>query len=179
MRTNGVHFWGSTTTDVTGMRCGSVAELWSQRFIPVCSHLGGIAAYQTYPWSNIYGQLTVHQRNECPPAYPANMGGARDIQAPSSTLPHASFFTHGPSHTDSQRHSISSTTTVLPPVSTLRPARLRTKITPSKAASLSSSQVSPTSPESPPVPPTVKIEYDSPQEIHSHFHCDFSSPIHF
>ncbi|XP_074543025.1 uncharacterized protein nobox isoform X2 [Halichoeres trimaculatus] len=152
-----------------------------QILLQSAGHHGGIAAYQTYPWSNIYSQLPVHQRAECPPTYPASLGGARDIQPASSTLPPPSFFPHGPSHADSQRqsHSISSTTAVLPPVSTLRPSRLRAEITPTKAASLLPSQVSPASPESPPVPPSVKIEYDSPQEIQSHFHCDFSSPIHF
>lgn len=140
----------------------------------------------------MYSQPTIHQHAQCPSAYPANLGGARDHQPPSSTtLPPPSFFSrgdHGPSHASSQRLShththnttttTTSSTTVLPPVSTLRPSRLRAEITPTKASSLLPSQVSPASPESPPVPPCVKIEYDSPQEIHSHFHCDFS-PIHF
>ncbi|XP_034560639.1 uncharacterized protein LOC117827900 [Notolabrus celidotus] len=155
-----------------------------QILLQSAGHHGGIAAYQTYPWGNVYSQLPVHQRAECPQTYPASLGGARDVQPPSSTLPPPSFFTHGPSHADSQRqsHTISSnssSTTVLPPVSTLRPSCLRAEITPTKAASLLPSQVSPASPESPPVPSSVKIEYDSPQEIHSHFHCDFSPPIHF
>ncbi|CAJ1084018.1 uncharacterized protein LOC117827900 [Xyrichtys novacula] len=153
-----------------------------QILLQSAGHHGGIASYQTYPWGSMYTQPPIHQRAQCPPTYAANLGGARDLQPPSSTLPPPSFFTHGPSHPNPQRpsHNInSSSSTVLPPVSTLRPSLLRAEITPTKAASLLPSQVSPTSPESPPVPPSVKIEYDSPREIHSHFHCDFSPPIHF
>ncbi|XP_030268463.1 uncharacterized protein nobox isoform X1 [Sparus aurata] len=163
-----------------------------QILLQSAGHHGGITAYQSYPWGNMYSQPTIHQHAQCPSAYPANLGGARDHQPPSSTtLPPPSFFSrgdHGTSHASSQRLShththnttttTTSSTTVLPPVSTLRPSRLRAEITPTKASSLLPSQVSPASPESPPVPPCVKIEYDSPQEIHSHFHCDFS-PIHF
>ncbi|XP_051246026.1 uncharacterized protein LOC127357706 [Dicentrarchus labrax] len=160
-----------------------------QILLQSAGHHGGITTYQSYPWGNMYSQPAIHQRTQCPPAYPAGLGGARDHQPPSSTpLPPPSFFTrgdHGPSHATSQRSShththttSNSTTTVLPPVSTLRPSRLRAEITPTKAAGMLPSQVSPASPESPPVPPCVKIEYDSPREIHSHFHCDFS-PIRF
>lgn len=126
------------------------------------------------------------QTTPCPPTFPATLGGSREHQPPScTTLPPPSFFTlgdHMPSHSSSQgsphTSSTSNSTIVLPPVSSLRPSCLRAEITPSKAVSLLPSQVSPASPESPPVSPCVKIEYDSPQEIHSHFHCDFS-PIHF
>lgn len=151
-----------------------------------------MAAYQSYPWGSMYSQTAIQQHAPCPPTFTTNLGGAREHQPPSSTtLPSLSFFPlgdpvpslanpPGPSHT--QTHTSSCTTTTssgaLPPVSTLRPPRLRAEITPTTAASLLPSQTSPASPESPPVPPCVKIEYDSPQEIHSHFHCDFSS-IHF
>ncbi|XP_059206718.1 homeobox protein NOBOX-like isoform X2 [Centropristis striata] len=154
-------------------------------------HHGGITAYQSYPWGSMYSQPAIHQqRTQCPPTYPGSLGGARDHQpASSTTLPPPSFFArgdHGPPHPNSQRSShththtssSSSSTTVLPPVSTLRPSRLRAEITPTRATSLLPSQVSPASPHSSPVPSYVKIEYDSPREIHSHFHCDFS-PIHF
>ncbi|TDH04217.1 hypothetical protein EPR50_G00149560 [Perca flavescens] len=166
-----------------------------QILLQSAGHNGGITAYQSYPWGSMYSQPAIHQRTQCPPTYPGSLGGARDHQPPSSTtLPPPSFFTrgdHGTSHASSQRsshsrtHTItttsssssSSSTTVLPPVSTLRPS-LRAEITPTKAASLLPSQVSPASPDSSPVPPSVKTEYDSPRELHSHFHCDFS-PIHF
>lgn len=154
---------------------------------------GGIPAYQSYPWGNVYGQTGIHQHVQCPPIFPPSLGGAREHQ-PSSSASLSSYFTlgeHGPSHANPQRssHTLthttsissgsgSSTAAVLPPVSTLRPSRLRAEITPTKAASLLPSQVTPASPDSPTVTPCVKIEYDSPQEIHSHFHCDFSS-IHF
>ncbi|XP_019119766.2 uncharacterized protein nobox [Larimichthys crocea] len=185
---------GSSTGMVTYSTGGHTyfqSQNAGQILLQSAGHHGGITAYQSYPWGNMYSQPAIHQRAQCPPTYPTNMGGVRDHQPPSSTtLPPPSFFTrgdHGPSHANSQRsshtHTLtattnSSTTTVLPPVSTLRPSRLRAEITPTKAASLLPSQVSPASPESPPVPPCVKIEYDSPREIHSHFHCDFS-PIQF
>lgn len=135
----------------------------------------------------MYSQPTIHQRPQCPPSYPSSLVNARDHQlASSSTLPTSLFFTRdGPSHTNpqhpshSQSHTSSSTTTtVLPPVSTLRPSRLKAETTPTMTATQLPSQVSPASPGSSPVTPCVKIEYDSPREIHSHFHCDFS-PIHF
>lgn len=155
----------------------------------VCFLSGGIAAYQSYPWGNMYSQPAMHQHTQCPPTYSTSLGTARDHQPPSSTtLPPPSFYPRGDhshvstqcsSHT--QTHTTSSTnssTVSLPPVSTLRPSHFRGESTPTKVASLLPSQVGPASPESPPVPPCVKIEYDSPREIHSHFHCDFS-PIHF
>lgn len=145
-----------------------------------------MAAYQSYPWGNMYSQTAIQQHAPCPPAFTANLGGAREHQPPSSTatLPPLSFFPlgdpPGPSHTHTHTSSCATTTSsaALPPVSTLRPPPLRAEITPTKAAALPPSQTSPASPGSPPVPPCVKLEYDSPQEIHSHFHCDFSS-IHF
>ncbi|XP_054462519.1 homeobox protein NOBOX-like [Anoplopoma fimbria] len=159
-----------------------------QILLQSAGHHGGITAYQSYPWGNMYSQPAIHQRTQCPPTYPG-LEGTRDHHPTSSTtLPPPSFFTrgdHGSSHVNSQcsshthtHTSTSSNSAVLPPVSTLRPSRLRAEITPTKAASLLSSQVSPASPDSSPLPPCVKIEYDSPREIHSHFHCEFS-PIHF
>ncbi|XP_067338635.1 homeobox protein NOBOX-like [Channa argus] len=152
-------------------------------------HQGGITGYQSYPWSNMYNQQTMHQRTQCPTTYSASLGAARDHQPTSTTLLPPSFFPRGDhglphpntqrsSHTQTHPTSSSTTTTLLPPVSTLRPPLFRAESTPTKVASLLPSQVSPNSPESPPAPPCVKIEYDSPREIHSHFHCDFS-PIHF
>lgn len=164
---------------------------------------GGLPAYQSYPWSSVYSQPGLHQHAQCPPVFPAGLGGTQ----PSSSASLPSFFTlgeHGPSHTNPQRpsHALAHTTSItsitsstgtsntsssaaatatatfLPPVSTLQPSRLRAHNTPTKAASLLPPQVTPASPDSPTVTPCVKIENDSPQEIHSHFHCDFS-PIHF
>ncbi|XP_044192521.1 uncharacterized protein LOC122970443 [Thunnus albacares] len=184
---------GGNSTGVVTYSTGGHAYFQSQStgqiLLQSTGHHGGITAYQSYPWGNTYSQPTMHQRAQCPSNYPPNMGAARDHQPPSSTTlpPPPSFFPrgdHGPTHANPQRsshtltHTTSSTTTVLPPVSTLRPSRLRAESAPTKVVPLLPSQVSLASPESPPVPPCVKIEYDSPREIHSHFHCDFS-PIHF
>lgn len=150
---------------------------------------GGMAAYQSYPWGSVYSQPAVQQRASCPPAFTATLGGAQEHQPLSSTLPPLSFFTvgeHAPPHSSSQGSSHTqphtdgcvATTSALPPVSSLPPPHLRAEITPTKAACLLPTQSSPASPESSPAPPCVKIEYDSPQEIHSHFQCDFS-PIQF
>lgn len=153
-------------------------------------HPAGITAYQSYPWGNMCSQPAMHQHSQCVPAYPGSLGPGQDHQTTSSTsFPPPSFFPggdHDSSHANSHHPSFSqihtstttSTTTVLPPVSSLRPSCLRVEATPTKESSLLPSQVNAASPESPPVPPCVKIEYDSPREIHSHFHCDFS-PIHF
>ncbi|XP_056255571.1 uncharacterized protein LOC130183864 [Seriola aureovittata] len=185
---------GGNSTGVVTYSTGGHAYFQSQSagqiMLQSTGHHGGITAYQSYPWGSMYSQPTMHQRTQCPPTYPASLGVARDHQPPSSTtLPPPSFYPRGDlglSHANSQRSShtqthttsSSSSTTSLPPVSTLRPSHLRAESTPTKVVSLLPSQVSPTSPESSPVPPCVKIEYDSPREIHSHFHCDFS-PIHF
>ncbi|KAM7384176.1 hypothetical protein PAMA_011498 [Pampus argenteus] len=184
---------GGNSTGVVTYSTGGHAYFQSQStgqiLLQSAGHHGGITAYQSYPWGNMYSQPTMHQRTQCPPNYPPNMGAPRDLQPPSSTTlpPPSAFFPrgdHGPLHANPQRsshtltHTTSTTTTVLPPVSTLRPSRLRAENAPTKVAPLPPSQVSPASPESPPVPPCVKIEYDSPREIHSHFQCDFS-PIHF
>lgn len=147
-------------------------------------HHSGMAAYQSYPWGSIYSQPSVHQRPLCPSAYPSSLGAPRDHQLPpsGSVPPPPVFFSRGDhslSNPSCLSHpSSSSSTTVLPPVSTLRRPRLRAETTPTKAASLLDTQVSPASPERPPVPSCAKIEYDSPHQVHSHFHCDFS-PIHF
>ncbi|TWW65182.1 uncharacterized protein LOC130518658 isoform X2 [Takifugu flavidus] len=182
----------SLMTYSTGGHAYFQSQNTGQILLQSAGHHGGMAAYQSYPWGNMYSQTAIQQHAPCPPTFTANLGGAREHQPPASTtLPPLSFFPlgdpvpslanpQGPSH--AQTHTSSCTTTTssaaLPPVSTLRPPRLRAEITPTTAASLLPSQTSPASPESPPVPPCVKIEYDSPQEIHSHFHCDFSS-IHF
>ncbi|XP_041823001.1 uncharacterized protein LOC121628142 [Melanotaenia boesemani] len=146
---------------------------------------GGLTSYPSYPWNN--GQPAMHQRAPCPPTYPSNVGSVPDHQTPSAaSLSLNSFFPggdHGPSQPNFQHasHTQTHTTTitaVLPPVSALRPAYLAAESTPTKVSSLLHSQVSSASPESPSVPPSVKTEYDSPHELHSHFHCDFS-PIHF
>ncbi|XP_033980443.1 homeobox protein NOBOX isoform X2 [Trematomus bernacchii] len=172
---------GGNSTGIVTYSTGGQAYYQSQSAGQILLQSAGHPAYQSYPWGSMYSQPALHQRSQCPPTYPGSRG-ARDPQPPSSnTLPPPSYFIRGdhavPSHANSQRSSHTSsscTTTVLPPVSTLRPSRLRAEITPTKAASLLSSQVSPASPDSSPVPPCVKIEYDSPQEIHSHFQCDFS-----
>lgn len=182
---------GGSSTGVVTYSTGSHTyfqpQSTGQVLLPSTGHHGGITAYQSYPWGNMYSQPTIHQRPQCPPSYPSSLVNARDHQlASSSTLPTSLFFTRdGPSHTNpqhpshSQSHTSSSTTTtVLPPVSTLRPSRLKAETTPTMTATQLPSQVSPASPGSSPVTPCVKIEYDSPREIHSHFHCDFS-PIHF
>ncbi|KAF3833828.1 hypothetical protein F7725_025032 [Dissostichus mawsoni] len=174
---------GGNSTGIVTYSTGGQAYYQSQSagqmLLQSAGHPGGITAYQSYPWGSMYSQPALHQRSQCPPTYPGSRG-ARDPQPPSSnTLPPPSYFIRGdhavPSHANSQRssHTSSSCTTVLPPVSTMRPSRLRAQITPTEAASLLSSQVNPASPDSSSVPPCVKIEYDSPREIHSHFHCDF------
>ncbi|XP_029299265.1 uncharacterized protein nobox [Cottoperca gobio] len=180
---------GGNSTGMVTYSTGGHSYFQSQNagqiLLQSAGHHGGITAYQSYPWGNMYSQPAIHQRTQCPPTYPGSLGGAQDHQSPSSnTLPPPSFFPrgdHGPPHANSQyssHTSSSSSTTVLPPVSTLQPSRLRAAITPTKAASLLPTHVSPASPDSSPVPPYVKMEYDSPREIHSHFHCDFS-PNHF
>ncbi|XP_047461467.1 homeobox protein NOBOX-like [Mugil cephalus] len=182
---------GGNSTGMVTYSTGGHAFFPSQNtgqiLLQSAGHHGGIA-YQSYPWGNMYSQPAMHQHTQCPPTYPASLGSARDHQTPSTTsLPLPSFFPRGdpgPSHANSQRsshtqtHTTTSITTVLPPVSSLRPSCLRGENNPAKVSSLLPSQVSSASPESPPVPPCVKIEYDSPREIHSHFQCDFS-PIHF
>ncbi|XP_029918886.1 histone-lysine N-methyltransferase 2B [Myripristis murdjan] len=161
-----------------------------QILLQSAGHHGGLTAYQSYPWGNMYSQPAMFQRAQCPPAYSGSLGAARDHQPPSTAPmaapPYFSQASLGPTHTHLERSShsqahtttTSSNTTVLPPVSTLRPSFLRAESAAPKVTPLLPSQVSPASPESPPAPPCVKIEYDSPSEIHSHFHCDFS-PIHF
>ncbi|CAL8371116.1 unnamed protein product [Boreogadus saida] len=137
---------------------------------------GGPPAYQSYSWGNILGQPAVVQQAQGPSSYP---GG---LQPPSSTstLPSSSFFirgSHGPSNpqhcsSHSQTHtSVTSTTTNHSMAAVQRGPQVP------RGAALPT-QVSPASPGSPPPPSCVKIEYESPDQIHSHFHCDFS-PIHF
>ncbi|KAM6899564.1 uncharacterized protein nobox [Xenentodon cancila] len=178
---------GGNSTGVVTYSTGGPTYFQSQNtgqvLLQSTGNHGGITAYQSYPWGNLYGQPPMHQHAQCPLSYPGSLGSTQDHQTPSTTSVH-SFFPggdQGTSHENSQHmshtqsYTTTSSTTILPPVSTLRPSCLRAETTPTKVSSL---QVSSTSPESPPVPSSVKLEYDSPPEIHSHFHCDFS-PIHF
>nr|XP_040043934.1 homeobox protein NOBOX-like [Gasterosteus aculeatus aculeatus] len=186
---------GGNSTGMVTYSTGGHAYFQSQStgqiLLQSAGHHGGIAAYQSYPWGSMYSQPALHQRTPCPPIYPGSLEGARDHQPSSTTLLPPSFFAQGDqgsshanpecsshNHTHNSTTSSTSSSTVLPPVSSLRPSRLRAEITPAKAASLLSSQVSPASPDSSPGPPGAKMEYDSPREIPSHFHCEFS-PIHF
>ncbi|XP_061521596.1 homeobox protein unc-4 homolog [Phycodurus eques] len=136
------------------------------------NHHGGMASYQSYPWANVYAQPSVRQ---LAPNYPAGFTGAaaRDLQMASSSANVSTCF---------QRTFTHDGTTVLPPVSSLQPSRLRAEsgmaAKGAAVAPLLPSQASPGSLCSPVAPSCVKIEYDSPREIHSHFHCDFS-PIQF
>ncbi|KAM7373120.1 hypothetical protein PAMP_008000 [Pampus punctatissimus] len=147
---------GGNSTGVVTYSTGGHAYFQSQStgqiLLQSAGHHGGITAYQSYPWGNMYSQPTMHQRTQCPPNYPPNMGATRDHQPPSSTTlpPPPAFFPrgdHGLSHANPQRsshtltHTTSSTTTVLPPVSTLRPSRLRAESAPTKVALLPPSQL--------------------------------------
>lgn len=150
----------------------------------VCFQTGGLPVYPSYPWGNVYSQTAVHQR--APSSSSASLGSSRDHQAPStSSLPPPSFVLTGDrgssyvnlqrsSHTRTHTETSTTTTTVLPAVCSLRTPSLRAETTPNKVSSLLSSPAK----ESLAAPPSVKLEYDSPREIHSHFHCDFS-PIQF
>uniref|UniRef100_H3DHW4 Matrilin 1 n=1 Tax=Tetraodon nigroviridis TaxID=99883 RepID=H3DHW4_TETNG len=60
-----------------------------QILLQSAGHHGGMAAYQSYPWGSLYSQPAMQQRAPCPPA----MGGAREHQPLTSTLPPLSFFT--------------------------------------------------------------------------------------
>ncbi|PWA14988.1 hypothetical protein CCH79_00008864, partial [Gambusia affinis] len=174
---------GGSSAGLVTYSTGGHAYFQSQRtgqiLLQPTGHHGGVASYQSYPWSNLYSQPGVHQRTQCPSTFTASLGSIRDHQTPStSSLPvHPGFQVgeHNPSHTNVQQAAetqsdIPTSTTVLPPVSTLRPSCLRAETTPTGSSSLLPSQVSGTSPQSPSAPSCVKLEYDSPQEIHSHFH---------
>ncbi|XP_015227796.1 PREDICTED: homeobox protein NOBOX-like [Cyprinodon variegatus] len=177
---------GSSTGLVTYSTGGNTylqPQSTGQILLQTAGRHGGMT-YQTYPWSNMYNQPAIHQHNLCPPTYSACFGSVQDRQiASTSSLPLHSVFQvgeHNPSLPTSQQaaevqlQSATTTTTtnsILPPVSTLPPSC-------TEGPSLLPSQVRSTSPESPPAPSCVKLEYDSPREIHSHFQCDFS-PIHF
>ncbi|XP_030597098.1 uncharacterized protein nobox [Archocentrus centrarchus] len=180
---------GNSTGVVTYSASGHTyfhSQSGGQILLQSSGHHAGITAYQSYPWGNMCSQPAMHQHPQCPPAYPGSLGPGQDHQTTSSTsFPLPLFFPggdHDSSHANSHHPSFSqihtSTTNVLPPVSSLRPSCLTVEATPTKESSLLPSQVNAASPESPPVPPCDKIEYDSPREIHSHFHCDFS-PIQF
>ncbi|XP_077599713.1 uncharacterized protein nobox isoform X2 [Stigmatopora nigra] len=137
---------------------------------------GGVGSYLSYPWPNVYTQPAVQQ---LAPNYPAGFtGAARDHQVPSSSSSAGApacfqrVYAHGGGGGGG----------VLPPVSTLQPSRLRVEgraAAETDAASLPPSQPNPVcSPSCHVAPSSVKIESDSPCEIHSHFNCDFSA-IHF
>ncbi|XP_023831929.1 uncharacterized protein nobox [Salvelinus sp. IW2-2015] len=135
---------------------------------------GGITAYQSYPWDQLYSHpAVIQQRNQCSQFTTTTLGG-RDHPTSSSYLP-PTYYPR--SHTHSQRpsHTLTHTSTqaqVLPPVSTLRHPHPRGVSAPQPRA--------PTPPLALLDPPTcVKAENESPPHIHSsHFHCDFS-PILF
>uniref|UniRef100_A0A669C685 Homeobox domain-containing protein n=1 Tax=Oreochromis niloticus TaxID=8128 RepID=A0A669C685_ORENI len=113
----------------------------------------GITAYQSYPWGNMCSQPAMHQRTQCPPAYPGSLGPGREHQPTSSTIfPLPSFFpgedqeslhanSQDPSLNQTFTSSTTSTTTVLPPVSTLLPSCLRVEDTPASESLLMPSQV--------------------------------------
>ncbi|KAE8277580.1 Homeobox protein NOBOX Homeodomain-containing protein [Larimichthys crocea] len=122
---------GSSTGMVTYSTGGHTyfqSQNAGQILLQSAGHHGGITAYQSYPWGNMYSQPAIHQRAQCPPTYPTNMGGVRDHQPPSSTtLPPPSFFTrgdHGPSHANSQRSSHTHTLTATTNSSTTRSSLL-------------------------------------------------------
>ncbi|XP_025760394.1 uncharacterized protein LOC109194544, partial [Oreochromis niloticus] len=112
----------------------------------------GITAYQSYPWGNMCSQPAMHQRTQCPPAYPGSLGPGREHQPTSSTIfPLPSFFpgedqeslhanSQDPSLNQTFTSSTTSTTTVLPPVSTLLPSCLRVEDTPASESLLMPSQ---------------------------------------
>nr|XP_046182482.1 actin cytoskeleton-regulatory complex protein pan1-like [Oncorhynchus gorbuscha] len=135
---------------------------------------GGITAYQSYPWDQLYSHpAVIQQRNQCSQFTTTSLGG-RDHPTSSSYLP-PTYYPR--SHTHSQRpsHTLTHTSTqaqVLPPVSILQHPHPRGVSAPQPRV--------PTPPLALLDPPTcVKAENESPPHIHSsHFHCDFS-PILF
>ncbi|KAG8005178.1 hypothetical protein GBF38_011123 [Nibea albiflora] len=79
---------GSSTGMVTYSTGGHTyfqSQNAGQILLQSAGHHGGITAYQSYPWGNMYSQPAIHQRAQCPPTYPTNLAGARDHQPPSST----------------------------------------------------------------------------------------------
>ncbi|XP_061753082.1 paired box protein Pax-6-like [Nerophis ophidion] len=150
----------SGVTYATGGHAYVQAQSGGQILLQAASQHGGMAAYQSYPWAGVYAQPTAHQRSYT----------VRDLQAPSPSagLPPCVQWANLP-------HSAAA---ILPPVCTLQPSRTRAESTATKAAPLlPPSQASPVSLHSPLASSCVKMEYDSPRQVHSHFHCDFS-PIH-
>ncbi|XP_034017139.1 uncharacterized protein LOC117502215 [Thalassophryne amazonica] len=179
---------GGGSTGVVTYSTGGHTHFQSQKagqiLLQPVGHHGGISAYQSFLWGNMYSQQAAHQRSHSS----TYSGSSQDLQQPSTaaTLPPTSFFprrdhlsSHANSHT--QIHATattSSTSTVLPPISTLRASHLKAESTPPKIAPLLPPEISSASPHSSTAPSCEKIEYDSPRQVHSHFHCDFS-PIHF
>ncbi|XP_061902243.1 paired box protein Pax-6-like isoform X1 [Entelurus aequoreus] len=149
-------------TYATGGHAYVQSQSGGQILLQAAGQHGGMAAYQSYPWASVYAQSTAHQRSYT----------VRDLQAPSPSAGLPPCAQHaGPPHA-------AATAAILPPVCTLQPSRVRAESTATKAAPLlPPSQASPVSLHSPLAPSCVRMEYDSPRQIHSHFHCDFS-PIH-
>ncbi|CAL8296572.1 unnamed protein product [Lota lota] len=159
-----------------------------QILLQTAGHHGGTPAYQSYSWGNMRGQPAVVQRAQCPSSY----SGTHQQPSSTSTLPSASFFprgSHGPSNPQrssyhTQTHASTTTTndsiviTHKPPTTLPAPGHKADGGPQHPRAAGLPAQVSPASSGSQTAPSCVKIEYDSPDEIHSHFHCDFS-PIHF
>nr|XP_057903105.1 uncharacterized protein LOC131101774 [Doryrhamphus excisus] len=174
---------GSSTGGVayaTGGQAYVHSQSGGQILLQAAGQHGGMAAYKSYPWANVYGQPAAHQCLQRPATYSSTgfaAAAGRDFQAPSSSanlLP-LCFQRADPLPSQALTH-VGGTTTVLPPVSTLQPSRLRVDSGATKVAPML--PPSHASPGSPLVPSGEKMEYDSPREVHSHFHCDFS-PIHF
>ncbi|XP_037548753.1 homeobox protein NOBOX [Nematolebias whitei] len=169
---------GGNSSGVVTYSTGGQTYFPSQRagqiLLQSAGHNGGMPVYPSYPWGNLYSQTAVHQR--APSTFSASLVSSLDHQAPStSSLPLPSFVPQGDrgsSHLNLQHSSHTRTHTETS--TTLRTPSLRAETTPNKVSSLLSSPAK----ESLAAPPCVKLEYDSPREIHSHFHCDFS-PIHF
>ncbi|XP_054619262.1 homeobox protein unc-4 homolog [Dunckerocampus dactyliophorus] len=169
---------GSSTCGITYTTGGHTyvqSQNGGQILLQATGQHGGMAAYKSYPWANVYAQPMAHQCSQRPLTYPASFAAAaaaRDLQAPSSSANLPMCFQRAdplPSHALTH---VGGGATVLPPVSTLQPSHLRAESAATKVAPLQASPCSPL------VPSGVKMEYDSPREVHSHFHCDFS-PIHF
>ncbi|XP_019211438.1 homeobox protein NOBOX isoform X1 [Oreochromis niloticus] len=146
---------GNSTGVVTDSTTGHAyfqSQSASQILLQSSGHHAGITAYQSYPWGNMCSQPAMHQRTQCPPAYPGSLGPGREHQPTSSTIfPLPSFFpgedqeslhanSQDPSLNQTFTSSTTSTATVLPPVSTLLPSCLRVEDTPARESLLMPSQ---------------------------------------
>ncbi|CAL8293909.1 unnamed protein product [Merluccius merluccius] len=169
-----------------------------QILLQPAGHHGGTPAYQSYSWGNILAQPAVVQRAQCPASY---SGGHPQSGTAGTLLPTSSFFPLNPQRSSSnsssssshtQTHTATTTTSTnnnnnnsiaaviphMPPTALQAPRHKANDGPQLQKPTALAAQVSPASPESPPASSCGKIEYDSPHNIHSHFHCDFS-PIHF